>query len=373
MRTLRHLLPLLAACWLGGADAAGSFGPPTGAGPFDRALAQVAPGLYVAARPDVFRTPVDGNISFIVDDADVVVVDAGGTEQSAESAIKLLRSITNKPVRYIVISHWHGDHTLGLAAWQRAYPGLEVIGSAAARAVMLSGRDAAIIGQNLQGIAGLRADLAHDLAAKLDTDGKTPLTYARRARIQAFDADLAVYQADLSAARIVPPTLTVDEGEIVLHRGKREIHILHPGLGNTDGDVVVWLPQERVLMTGDLMPHPIPYGFGSYPREWIQTLDKLAALEPKLLIPGHGEVQHDLVYLRQVQALLKAVVEQVGAVAARGGSLEQARAALKLGDLAKPFTDEAKKAELFDRWFVQPIVKMAWREAKGQPIVQGDG
>lgn len=126
-------------------------------------------------------------------------------------------------------------------------------------------------------------------------------------------------------------------------------------------------------MTGDLMPHPIPYGFGSYPREWVQTLDKLAALSPKVLIPGHGEVQHDLVYLRQVQALLKAVVEQVGAVAARGGSLDEARAALKLGDLAKPFTDEPKKAALFDQWFLQPIVKMAWLEATGRPIVQGDG
>ena len=339
---MRRWLPLFALLWLGAASAAESFGAPTGSGPFDRALAEVAPGVYVAARPDVFRTPVDGNISFIVNDADVMVVDAGGTEQSAESAIKLLRGITDKPVRYIVISHWHGDHNLGLTAWLRAYPGLEVVGSAAAREVMLSGRDATIIGENLKGIAGIRADMA-------------------------------AFQAGLSAAHIVPPTLTVGDAEIVLHRGKREIHILHPGLGNTDGDVVVWLPQEGVLMTGDLMPHPIPYGFGSYPKEWIATLDKLAALQPKVLIPGHGEVQHDLVYLRQVQALLKAVVEQVGAVAARGGSLEEARAALKLGDLAKPFTDEPKKAGLFDQWFLQPIVKMAWMEARGQPILQGDG
>jgi glyoxylase-like metal-dependent hydrolase (beta-lactamase superfamily II) len=326
--------------------------------------------VYVAVRPDVFRTPVEGNISFIVNDSDVVVVDAGGTARSAEIAIQLLRSITDKPVRYIVITHWHGDHNFGVATWQRAFPGVEVIGHANTREVMLSGRDAEITAKNKASIVELRQELAHDLQAGVDMDGKKTLTPERRAQLQGFDADVAAYQAQLEKLEITPPTLTLDQ-ELVLHRGSREIHIIHPGLGNTNGDVAVWLPQEGVLMTGDLLPNPVPYGFGSYPKEWVVSLDVLAKLRPKTLIPGHGDIQHDLGYLRQVQTLLTTVVAQVTAVARAGGSLEQARSALKLGDVAKPFTDTSKKAGAFDDWFIQPIVSMAYKEAKGESIVQG--
>src|SRR5687768_17093568 len=75
--------------------------PATGPGVYDFELRRLVDGIYVAVRPDVFRQPVEGNLTFIVNADDVVVVDAGGTQASAESAIKLLRTVTDKPVRYL--------------------------------------------------------------------------------------------------------------------------------------------------------------------------------------------------------------------------------------------------------------------------------
>lgn len=349
-----------------------SFGPPMGQGPFDRALAQVAPGVYVSVRPDPFRNPAEGNISFIVNDEDVVVVDAGGTELSAENAIKQLRGVTDKPVRYIVISHWHGDHNYGLPAWQRAYPGVEIIGQTNTREVMLSSAAADILHQYKTGYAGLQTQITKALASGMEADGKTPLSPVRRDHLKSVDADIKVYRAELDKVQITPPSLTLDQ-DLVLYRGKREIHVLYPGLGNTNGDLAVWLPQEGVLMTGDLLPNPIPFGYGSYPKEWVTALDKLAALAPKTLIPGHGDVQHDLGYLHQVQTLLRMVTEQVTSLVQHGGTLDEARAKLDLGDAAKPFRDTPKKSQLFDEEFVKPIVEMAYKEAKGEPIVQGAG
>lgn len=361
---------LLICMTIGLTAQAESFGPPTGQGTFDRALAQVAPGIYVSVRPDPFRNPAEGNISFIVNDDDVVVVDAGGSELSAENAIKQLRSVTDKPVRYIVISHWHGDHNYGLPAWQRAYPGVEIIGQTNTRKDMLSSGAADVLQQYKSGYAGLDAQLAKALDSGTEMDGKTPLSPERRDHLKSVDADIQVYRAELDKVQITPPTLTLDQ-DLVLYRGKREIHLIYPGLGNTDGDLTVWLPQEGVLMTGDLLPNPIPFGYGSYPKEWVASLDKLAALGPKTLIPGHGDVEHDLVYLGEVQTLLRMVTAQVSAVVQHGGTLEEARAKLDLGDAAKPFRVTPKMGQYFDEEFVKPITEMAYKQAKGEPIVQG--
>ena len=87
------------------ADGTTTVVPATGSGVFDYELRRVADGVYVAVRPDVFRQPVDGNVVFIVNERDVVAVDSGGTVASAESVIRLLRAVTNKPVRYVVNTH----------------------------------------------------------------------------------------------------------------------------------------------------------------------------------------------------------------------------------------------------------------------------
>jgi len=117
---------------------------------------------------------------------------------------------------------------------------------------------------------------------------------------------------------------------------------------------------------------PIPYGFGSFPGPWIEALDRLADLDFELLIPGHGEVQRDRAALRDLQALLRDVRAQVGAAVARGLDLEATRKAIDLTAWRRKLAgDEPYPTMLFEGWWTSPIVRSAWLEASGLPIVQG--
>lgn len=326
---------------------------------WDLELVPLRDGLYLLRRPDVLRQPVEPNVLVIVNEADVVVVDAGGTPLAAEQAIRLVRSVTSKPVTALVNTHWHGDHTFGNATWRAAFPGLSIIGHPNTR------RD--VLGAQARYLASMPAQLEPMLQA-LRARAATGEASDRQKQLLA-DGTLALEEAKRTVPS--PPDQLVD-GTLVLRRGAREIQVRHLGRGNTEGDLVVWLPRERVVAAGDLLVTPIPYAFGSFPKDWIAALDQLAALDFELLVPGHGEVQRDATALRRLQALLREVRAQVAASVAKGLDLDATRRALDLGPFEQAAAgDDPYRRHLFEAWWTSPIARSAWLEAKGLPIVQG--
>jgi glyoxylase-like metal-dependent hydrolase (beta-lactamase superfamily II) len=211
------------------------------------------------------------------------------------------------------------------------------------------------------------------LAANTDTgkpDGK-PLDPARRARVEQGLLDTREMAVEFARAEVAPPDLLFDS-EIVLLRGDRTIHVQYLGKGNTEGDVVVWLPEERILASGDLLVAPIPYGFGSFPQQWIATLERLAAFDFALLVPGHGEVMTDREHIRRVQSMLHTVRLQARRAVAAGQDLDAFKRSVDLSSFAPAITaGEARRESLFRAWWIDPIARSAWLEAKGLPIVQG--
>lgn len=182
---------------------------------------------------------------------------------------------------------------------------------------------------------------------------------------------LVLMRDELKRVIITPPDLLVDN-RLILERGEREIHVIHPGRGNTLGDLVLWLPEERILATGDLVVHPIPYGFGSFPAECIATLDRLAGFDFGLLVPGHGELQRDDSYIRRLQALLTEIRRQVGISVSQGKDLEATRGSLDLSDFVDEFAgDDEDARNKFENWWHQPIARSAWLEARGESIRRG--
>lgn len=341
------------------AAAAGAQGGPATSTAWDLELVPLRPDVYLLRRPDALRQPVEPNAVVIVNEEDVVVVDAGGTPLAAEHAIRLVRSVTHKPVSVLVNTHWHGDHSFGNATWRAAYPGLVVVGHPNTRRDIL-GAQARYLGK----MADQLGPAIQAFRARVERGEATP-------RQRTLLADLELALAEARRTVVSPPDLTVADA-LVLHRGAREIHVRHLGRGNTEGDLVVWLPAERLVAAGDLVVAPIPYGFGSFPREWIEALERLAALDFELLVPGHGEVQRDRAHLRDLQALLREVRAQVAAAVGRGLDLEATRKALDLSAWRRRLAgDEASPAALFDAWWTSPIARSAWLEAKGLPIVQG--
>ena len=154
---------------------------------------------------------------------------------------------------------------------------------------------------------------------------------------------------------------------MTLPLGNREVQLLHLGRGNTAGDVVAFLPKEKILITGDLLVHPVPYSFGSFLSEWIATLKQMAAMQPAIIIPGHGAAQHDQTYLTQVIGLLETTVKQVKDAAQRGLSLEEARKAVDLEAFRLRFAgDDAARNYAFQNYFFIPATERAYKEAKGE-------
>ena len=327
-------------------------------------MVKIADGIYVAIQADPLARQVDGTSTVIVNDQDVVVVDANIGPTSARAVLAEIRKLTDKPVRYVINTHWHDDHVFGNFVYRDAFPQVEIVAHANTRADLLT-RGA----ENLKGKTEIYPSILDDsekkLAAGKNKDGK-PFTEAERADLTGLVEMLRAVVPDLKATRLEPPTVTVDR-ELSLYRGSREIRILHPGRGNTRGDLAVYLPQEKVLLTGDLLVHPIPFAFGSYLGEWVQSLKKLRELDANVIVPGHGQIQKDKQYLDLVTSLLESVLQQTRDAAAKGLSLEDTRKVVDLEFFRVKFAgDDPARNKAFTEYFVTPAIERGYKEAKGE-------
>lgn len=308
-----------------------------------------------------------GNNLIVINDSDVLVVDSAISPSMARRTIAEVRALTDKPVRTLVITHWHDDHMYGNQAWRDAFPAIEIIAHRNTRI------DAEALGfgslpRTIESIGESQATMRRWLETGKD-DGGTEIAPDRRVRIENYIVRLDDLVKDLRTVRTELPSLVVDDdADLVLHRGERTIEIRWLGLGNTRGDLVVYLPREKIVASGDLLVHPVPYGIGSYYREWIDTLAKLGALDVDAIVPGHGPVQRDRVYLEKVRSLLGALATEVESLVAGGASLEETEAAVTLEAWKRELTGgDAALGAAFDAYFVKPAVKRMWRQARGEP------
>jgi cyclase len=318
-------------------------------------LVPLASGVYAAVRR-VSAGSVDSNSLIIINDADVVVVDTGLYRADARRLLADIRRLTNKPVRDVINTHSHDDHVAGNEVFLDAFPGVEFLSHAAAR-------DEIAHHKSREETAGAYrteiANLQKRLDGGMDSDGK-PFTPGRREHVTLTKTNLEFWIADMSGARDVLPTLTVEDS-LVLHRGARTIEIKYFGKGHTAGDLVVYLPNERIVATGDLVVHPVPFGFSPALREWPATLRRLEALEAAIIVPGHGEIQRDWRYVDRQIALFESTWEQVKKAVDAGADLEAARRAVNRSALSQAFgaTSPEMRDEL-DYLFLDPAIDAAF-------------
>ena len=328
-------------------------------------VTELAPGVHGIVWKEPLADPIEGNSLVIINDRDVVVVDSALLPSSAKRLAAEVKRLTPKPVRYVVNTHWHDDHHLGNQVYAELWPGVEFIAHRHTRADAIEKTHHA----RPQVLEGMRNDLETLegwLVTGKDDSGKE-IDSARRGRVVAFVEMYKATLPELESIRATTPDLTFEDA-LVLQRGERTIEIRWLGLGNTRGDVVVFLPKERIVATGDLLVHPSPFGIGSYYQEWITTLGKLDELPADVLFPGHGAVQRDREYLHSVQGLLHSLVDEVGAAVAAGATLEQTQERVTLAAWKEKIAgDDPVKQRAFTAFFVQPAVERAWRQAKGEP------
>jgi glyoxylase-like metal-dependent hydrolase (beta-lactamase superfamily II) len=213
----------------------------------------------------------------------LLVVDTHARPSAAEAMFTALRKQINKPVKYVVITHIHGDHVQGMPFYRKLAPQAQFITHAATRRAMTVG------GNPMPSILANRtkalADAEQKLAAAATPEAKS---YWR----QVVDESKS-FLAEMKLVTLEPPALTLTR-DFVIHDRLQEIHILHRGRGHTDGDLVVYSPASRVLAAGDLVVSTTP-NLGTHVRDYPKTLNAIAQDCPyDKLVPGHGAVQNGM-------------------------------------------------------------------------------
>jgi glyoxylase-like metal-dependent hydrolase (beta-lactamase superfamily II) len=288
-------------------------------------IKQVADGVYAA----IGRGNVASKGAFIVNQDDVLVVDTHFRPSWAKDLIAEIRKVTNKPVRYVVNTHWHNDHVQGNQAYVSVFGnGVEYIAQHNTREDMAS-----------KAIPGVKDQLNKDVpdrisrTEKMLAEGKapdgTPLTEQAKANLSARLASDKAYLEELKSIQITLPTITFDRS-LVLHKPDRNIHILFFGKGHTRGDVVVYLPKEKVLISGDLLTNGIPFMRDAYPSQWVGTLESVRNLDWDKAVPGHGDVQTGKATMDNLISYMKDMVAAVKSAIGKGTSLEDAKKSIDL-------------------------------------------
>lgn len=327
-------------------------------------LEKIANGIYVSHRPEPLRESVDGNFTVIINDNDVIVVDATVTPTGAKQAISQIRRLTAKPVKYLINTHFHGDHTFGNQEYIKAFPGIEIIATTETARVM----EARVkTFKSIYSNDSLFKDRQHDADSVVNILKHDPWPGVQKiiANLKRYrDHDIYVLRNEYKNLRITPPTLTFEK-ELILKKGSREIRIMFLGKGDTQGDAWVFLPNEKILIAGDALPHPVPFGFTSTPVEWLKTLQIASELDFKILIPGHGAVQYDKQYMMTVIKMLESLQSQITKCIEQGYSLDQIRRAITITEFEEALTKKDKFLEYyFNEYFKVPVVERFYKDIR---------
>ncbi|MGH8178548.1 MAG: MBL fold metallo-hydrolase, partial [Steroidobacter sp.] len=237
-----------------------------------RSVTRLTEGVFVIRHADAPDGYPQGNTTVIVGEREALVVDSGYLPSGAREDIAQIRQWTDKPVRYVLNTHWHPDHQRGNAAYVEAFPHLGVIAHRNTSTLMATYETG-----NLSRYPGRVAAMRTALDQGKDATGKSLDAAELQAMREQFAGQSRVL-AELQASHMLLPTITFDR-ELDLDLGNRIVEIRHSGSGDTQGDAWAYLPKERILITGDVLAAPVPYFFAGYPSGLATTLRRLLELE----------------------------------------------------------------------------------------------
>lgn len=276
-------------------------------------LKPVADGVWAALARPVHK--INCNAVVIALDDGLLVVDAHSKPSAARALMDQIKTVSTKPVKYVVNTHFHWDHAQGDSAYPAAWPqGLEIIAADATREG-IEQRGVPRIKREILGLPGEIASLRGQVARAA--------TAAERADAQSRLAQTEQYLAELEAMPMTMPSLTIDRS-MTLHGKSRDVQILWLGKAHTDGDVFVYLPRERFVATGDVLHQWTPFMADSYPADWIKTLTALEQLEFDSAVGGHGDVMRGKAHLQAWKRYFTDLATETTNAYASGASMAQA-------------------------------------------------
>jgi glyoxylase-like metal-dependent hydrolase (beta-lactamase superfamily II) len=263
-------------------------------------IEKVADGVYAAlARPQILT---NCNAAIFVNSRDVLVVDAHSKPSAAAALIaQIKKDITTKPVRYLVNSHFHWDHTQGNAAYKATGAKVDIIASDTTKQLMTQlARNR--LKESLDGVPQ-QIDTVQARLAKATSN-------ADKERYTDLLRQLKAYQIEMKSYTLELPTITFAKS-YVIKDAAGDLHIDFHGRAHTAGDIAVFSPQKRVIAAGDIVIGLTPNLNDGYPRPWPATIDSVGQLGFDSIIPGHGPVQQGRARMAQMRSYIEELTERI--------------------------------------------------------------
>ena len=266
-------------------------------------IQKVAEGVYFAKAHA--QAEINSNSAIFVNSNDVLVVDAHSKPSAAASLIaQIKKEVTSKPVRYVVNSHFHWDHTQGDHAYRAAESKIDFIASQTTKQLMSD------LGQKR------RKESIDAVPKQIDTL-RERASKSNSQQEKAFCADqirqLRAYQAELQNYTLELPTITFDKSYVLKDKA-HDLSIEFHGRAHTAGDVVVFCPQKQVVATGDMIHGFLPFLADGFPTSWPKTIDSVGELSFGQVLPGHGPLHSN----RQPMTGLRNYIEELCEKVAQG-------------------------------------------------------
>ena len=276
-------------------------------------LKPVVPGVWSAIAKEQYK--VNCNAAVIDLDDGLLVVDTHSKPSAAQTLIEQIKSVSSKPVKFVVDTHFHWDHYQGNAAYPSAWPaGVEIISSEATRE-SIEHRGIPRVKHEILSVPKENEKLKDDLSKAIGPE--------QRAQIGENLRQAEAYLAELKTMQVTLPSLTFDRS-LIIHRKSRSVHILWLGKAHTDGDIFVYLPKEKVIATGDALHTWTPYMGDSYPYDWIHTLEEAQKLDFEHVIGGHGDVQRGKAQFQAWQQYFRDLLAETANAYAEGATIGEA-------------------------------------------------
>jgi glyoxylase-like metal-dependent hydrolase (beta-lactamase superfamily II) len=274
---------------------------------------RLAEGVYAVLGDTGRGSEGRPNAGFIVTADGVVVVDALASPRQGEALLRVIRGVTAQPVRWLILTHHHPDHTFGAIVFTRA--GAKVMAHPDRRTLASEGGEDALVA---------------DWVRVMGLDAMRGFAFADR-------PDRAVTRAD------------------TLRLGGRTIVVSHPAAGHTPGDLMVWLPRDRVLFAGDLLVEDgVTMVVDGSARALEAALDSIDRLSPKIVVPGHGAIPgKPAALVARTRAYITGLATELRGAIERGVPMNRAMAALPSADPDRPVSYNSRRRRNAARVYVE--------------------
>ena len=346
--------------------------PPTAEDGYFEIREQVAPGVHLIRQAEPFHVWPSSNVIAFEQSDGLVLVDAGNSPGAGRRIIKLVKEISPKPVKAIVLTHGHYDHHYGLSPIKAEWPRAKVIATRNTHDYM-EGRYGFYLryARNSQEEERKwQESFRNNAQAFMRNSAKVEDFPTESERAGLRQAAREHHQAALDrhgTVHIQPEVTFTDRYDIPDRDNPLEVRFI--GRSNTHGDAIVWAPRARVVAVGDMVVWPVPYGSGMYANDQVATLGRLKQIDFAVLIPGHGLPQRNKDYIDLLIRSIESAKPKVRELVGRGAPIDEINQNPEMLDeeLAIFGITDPWKLYFLRRYWARGLMRSLYREMKGEP------